>query len=1372
MAEELRIIIDANVDGAKKGLNDVTVESDKTVNSLSKLPVAANSASAGLDKLGSSAASVAPSTTQASSGAQKLVSSLVKLPPLANSSAESTKKFVTQLKETNSVLINVANGTPRATQQITKLQIGVSHLGDSLETLKAKANVTRDFINTERDVTKIAILQKQLQALEAEILRVQNIGKTGIIPTEVSEQAFSGLISGANTAFTALRRIAFVLPGIGIAGILGGLSDTIISLAKDLLNLADSFDEAEIQAAQFQNQLKSLNDFIESTKGELDFSSEIAKLKNQLTLGPGFQTDILGKAIDVKTAETKLKNLNTVVDIQFDKLNHLLGNATNVLSANGKKLFDTFGGQPELISDELIQKLSKNDQTFLTNIKTLSTDIEKINKERGETQRQIEILNTQKQVDVHNQQLKEQKDFHDKQLKESQEFLEKVNRQTIALAKEAEKVFNIPLTLKFDETDLDFDKLQKAKDVLAGIRDFTIKARIDIVLPDIKELPKEQVDKFFINVPDALQDAINKGLIEKQEGITLPVKLALDPEHAFDEDINKLEAKFHTQGLEIPVEIQVAIAEGTLKGVDLLSALLKAFKPAELEKKLNEQLQQAIDNAFKNISTEGFASIGEAIGAAIGGGDISKAFKQFGQTLGSAVEALGKQIIALGAAALLTKNALKALFANPALAIAAGVALVAIGAAIKAALGNGLQGFEKGGRPPVGEWVLVGEKGPELFKADRPGTILTNQQSKSILASSVRENQSIKEYFITEKFNQALKEHTSKVSDSIKESIKIALVPVHTQLSETIKSISASNEKLTAYSYKLHEVNNSNIQSIKERFVESNSISDKVEFNKLISSVTKVFNEKTFKESQSKDNHEKEVSFNNLLSSLKESVVNITLSDKIDYFKESFTSELKKASENYVSVKPEAKGGMQKQASTYEYKESFEKLITSFRDQFRNNIESSVSNNILSNILQRYENSQLQSLKENGFSSNTISNKSFNRITYSFTDYKLINNFDKLKESESFTDKLVNNFSDLKESFKQDNLIKSFIENSSLKQTGFESFIEKLNSTFSDKLIKFTDSTSTKEVFKDSDSLKFITNNILKSVFESSFGDTSTEILKSVFKTFSDSSYKIFNGLKETFTIKERFSHSSFKQLNDNVINENYSHEGFKESVFNSKEILSILRSEKTNGVSSIKTFSDSFERITSDIKNVISKIQIDKTTESYRSDLNSFTEKISNSVSNLNKESYKSELNSLSEKINNSFSKLDKVTERINSSSVKSFSVEKIINNNFITKDSFRETLKSLSLATLQKEFHIPAFASGGAVFGPTLAILGEGFGISRSNPEFVGTASQLKGVQGGTFDVNVSVDGELSFSMGKLALALNREVRSSIRTNGKKPF
>ncbi len=178
---------------------------------------------------------------------------------------------------------------------------------------------------------------------------------------------------------------------------------------------------------------------------------------------------------------------------------------------------------------------------------------------------------------------------------------------------------------------------------------------------------------------------------------------------------------------------------------------------------------------------------------------------------------------------------------------------------------------------------------------------------------------------------------------------------------------------------------------------------------------------------------------------------------------------------------------------------------------------------------------------------------------------------------------------------------------------------------------------------------------------------------------------------------------------------------------------------------------------------------------EKYYSSVSSAIEKLStvNSSSEVTDSIHK--LHEKIATINNSTelsTSIGKLHEKISERSDKSVTIERIINNNFFSSDSFKETFKSMSLTDLQKTFHIPAFAQGGAVFGPTLAILGEGFGISRGNPEFVGTRSQLSGIQGGQFDVNVNVDGELSFDMGKLAIALNRNQRSSFRTSGKPGF
>jgi len=48
-----------------------------------------------------------------------------------------------------------------------------------------------------------------------------------------------------------------------------------------------------------------------------------------------------------------------------------------------------------------------------------------------------------------------------------------------------------------------------------------------------------------------------------------------------------------------------------------------------------------------------------------------------------------------------------------------------------------VRGYAKGGRPKVGEWSIVGEKGPELFKPDSAGTVFPNEESQQIVNKSV-----------------------------------------------------------------------------------------------------------------------------------------------------------------------------------------------------------------------------------------------------------------------------------------------------------------------------------------------------------------------------------------------------------------------------------------------------------------------------------------------------------------------------------------------------------------------------------------------------------------------------------------------------------
>ena len=56
--------------------------------------------------------------------------------------------------------------------------------------------------------------------------------------------------------------------------------------------------------------------------------------------------------------------------------------------------------------------------------------------------------------------------------------------------------------------------------------------------------------------------------------------------------------------------------------------------------------------------------------------------------------------------------------------------IAAVGGALAFGMGmvNKIRGFEKGGRPPVGQPSIVGEAGPELFVPDQAGTVVPNNQ--------------------------------------------------------------------------------------------------------------------------------------------------------------------------------------------------------------------------------------------------------------------------------------------------------------------------------------------------------------------------------------------------------------------------------------------------------------------------------------------------------------------------------------------------------------------------------------------------------------------------------------------------------------------
>ena len=155
----------------------------------------------------------------------------------------------------------------------------------------------------------------------------------------------------------------------------------------------------------------------------------------------------------------------------------------------------------------------------------------------------------------------------------------------------------------------------------------------------------------------------------------------------------------------------------------------KAIADSKAKEAFNKSIQDVVDSGLENIKVEGLSSLGEAIGTALSGGDLSGVFSNFLGTLGSGIQSIGKQIIALSATAKAVKAALRTIFTNPAAAIIAGVGLIAVGSAIKGIASKGIAGARAMGGPvSAGRTYLVGEREPELFVPSQNGRILNGNQ--------------------------------------------------------------------------------------------------------------------------------------------------------------------------------------------------------------------------------------------------------------------------------------------------------------------------------------------------------------------------------------------------------------------------------------------------------------------------------------------------------------------------------------------------------------------------------------------------------------------------------------------------------------------
>ena len=257
--------------------------------------------------------------------------------------------------------------------------------------------------------------------------------------------------------------------------------------------------------------------------------------------------------------------------------------------------------------------------------------------------------------------------------------------------KHIETIADVLAKLKLDLSSLTTRELNEGLD-LSDDKVKAIEGTIDKLLTDFKVDPNNTIiQKLFGDIRDikftpanlkkALDDISN--FVNKQNlGETapkVPVKLVVD-DKSFGPDFTKRMIEFQ-QALGDAAKLHIQAPDNiknlfSIDGKSYQDFLEKIQNAKQAIASLNEGLKGALQNTVSDF----VSTLGEAVGKVFAG-DNTNIFGALFNVLGEGIKTLGEALVKYAAAAAIAKIALHSL--NPALAAAAGVALIALGSYVE-----------------------------------------------------------------------------------------------------------------------------------------------------------------------------------------------------------------------------------------------------------------------------------------------------------------------------------------------------------------------------------------------------------------------------------------------------------------------------------------------------------------------------------------------------------------------------------------------------------------------------------------------------------------------------------------------------------------
>lgn len=237
--------------------------------------------------------------------------------------------------------------------------------------------------------------------------------------------------------------------------------------------------------------------------------------------------------------------------------------------------------------------------------------------------------------------------------------------------------------------------------------------------------PTASKDEILKKALDFIRTALASPAIAFRENIpvSLGLKLDIDRRILTDEVANKVPETFEQVRKEFVKNFEGLAAAKLLD----LNLRLNIKISQEFEAKLKAQLD-SINGVIKDSFAGAFEAIGEDLGNLLSGKDITGGIID---VLATALQQIGKILIVYGGIKARIDALLKSLKISGPLAIGLGIAAIAAGQLIKS-LSRNVAGFRALGGPVVaGKDYIVGERGPELFRAPGNGSIVPNSALRS-----------------------------------------------------------------------------------------------------------------------------------------------------------------------------------------------------------------------------------------------------------------------------------------------------------------------------------------------------------------------------------------------------------------------------------------------------------------------------------------------------------------------------------------------------------------------------------------------------------------------------------------------------------------